>query len=62
MVNELTNTLQKLCEDENVSFGLLQRLLDIEKDYQNKERRVGIFDRIKTEIQEELDIQNHVTS
>lgn len=61
-MNELANTLQKLCEDENVSFGLLQRLLEIEKDYQNKERRFGIFDRIKTEIQEELDAQNHVTS
>lgn len=62
MTDKLTDTLQELCQRENVSVDLLQKLLEIEKDYQNKERRFGIFDKIKSEIQEELDAQNHVTS
>ncbi len=62
MTDKLTVTLQELCQRENVSVDLLQRLLKIEEDYQNKERRFGIFDKIKAEIQEELDAQYHVTS
>lgn len=52
---ELTKVLQNLCEKEGVSFDLLQSLIEVEKEYQNKERRFGIFDKIKDQIEKELD-------
>ncbi|OQX00556.1 MAG: hypothetical protein BWK80_61595 [Desulfobacteraceae bacterium IS3] len=53
--DELDKILQNLCEEEHVSFDLLQSLLKVEKDYQNKEKRFGIFEKIKNQIEKELD-------
>jgi hypothetical protein len=52
---ELEKILQNLCEEKEVSFDLLQSLLKVEKDYQNKEKRFGIFEKIKNQIEKELD-------
>jgi len=53
--DELDKILQNICEEEYVSFDLLQSLLKIEKEYQNKEKRFGIFEKIKDQIEKELD-------
>jgi hypothetical protein len=55
--DELDKILQNICEEEYVSFDLLQSLLKIEKEYQNKEKRFGIFEKIKDQIEKELDIK-----
>ena len=56
----LEEDLQKLCDKENVSFELFQKLLEIERDSQNKEKRFGIFEKIKNEIEKEVDRQKNV--
>ncbi len=41
----LEEDLQKICDKEDVSFELFQKLFEIERDYQNMERRFGIFEK-----------------
>lgn len=57
---DLNEELHKLCNKEDISFELLQKLIKIEKDYQNMEKRFGIFEKIKNEIEKEVDRQRNV--
>lgn len=46
--------LEKLCIERGVSIKLFEDLLNIEKEYQIKERRHGIYEKIKDTVEGEL--------
>lgn len=43
--------LVQLCSQHDVSPDLVEELLRIEKEYQLRERRHGIYDRLKESVQ-----------
>jgi len=46
--------LESLCIEHGVSIKLFEELLSIEKEYQIKERRHGIYEKIKDTVESEL--------
>ncbi len=46
--------LEDLCQKYNVKQGLIEELLQIEKGYQDYERRKGIFQQISELIKSEM--------
>lgn len=44
--------LKELCEQHNVDFEKVLKLIQTEKDYQQKGNRVGIFDALKDVIKQ----------
>lgn len=43
--------LEEICKKNNISLELVENLLRIEKEYQLKERRIGVFDKLKEIIE-----------
>jgi signal recognition particle GTPase len=46
--------LQNLCQEYDVSYEKVEKLLDTIKDYQFKERRTGIYEALKEIIKSDL--------
>lgn len=46
--------LQQLCEQYNVSFTKVEKLLATVKEYQFKDRRTGVYDALKEIIKSDL--------
>lgn len=48
--------LKELCEQKNVKFYKVLKLLDIERTFELKERRIGIYEALKDIIIEDISI------
>jgi hypothetical protein len=46
--------LQQLCEQYEVSYDKVSRLIETVKEYEFKDRRTGIYDALKEIIQSDL--------
>jgi len=51
--------LQELCEQYNVSFDKVEKLLATVKEYQFKDRRTGVYEALKEIIKSDLKIVSH---
>lgn len=52
--------LAQLCAKHGMKIELIEELLKVEKEYQLRERRHGIYDRIKETIQASIAPQERV--
>ena len=53
--HNLDDILINLCKEEDVSYELLKKLIEIEKNYQNTQKRFGIYEKIKSQTEKELE-------
>ncbi len=51
--------LQELCRKYDVKYEKILQLLEIEKEYQFKDRRTGIYEALKTIIKQDLKVEEN---
>lgn len=44
--------LKELCEQHNVSFDKVMKLIETEKEYQQRNNRIGVYDTLKEIIKQ----------
>ena len=57
MNNTDQQLLQQLCQQYNVSFDKVNRLLETIREYQIRDRRTGVYDALKEIIKSDLKTQ-----